>query len=541
MPLLDWLRPPRHLLVLFLLVTLVPSSLFIVFGWRSMEQDQTLERQRSGERIQQTADLVVSTLDQELSVVRQSLPTPATLPGLDEGADSAVVQFSAESVETYPNQRLAWYPVVPPGNEASPQRFAEAEELEIVRKDYPAAIQVLRELARSPEAAVRAGALIRLARNLVKNGQPDAALAAYQDAAASGQDTVAGVPSDLLARWARCALLEQLQRTGQLREEARALYGELLQGRFRLARPAYEMHRSDIRRWADKADLASQSNAHLLAETVEWLWSEWKQGRTPNRTTFATGGIRFTVLSQGSLGNWTALVAGPRYVERHWLAKLDALTRRQNLKVLIEGESRGAGQWAARRAATQTGLPWTLTFEDTGREAETARMAARRRLWLAGLCLLAGLVIAGTYFIARAMTRELALARLQSDFVSSVSHEFRTPLTSLSQLVEILMERASSPKSAAPPTTRQWHGKPIVCGVWWKACSISAAWRPVNRRTACNCSMPARSSVPLWINSDRRPRALAIVSNWNWTGMRPLSPAIATHSPTCCGTCWITP
>jgi signal transduction histidine kinase len=36
------------------------------------------------------------------------------------------------------------------------------------------------------------------------------------------------------------------------------------------------------------------------------------------------------------------------------------------------------------------------------------------------------------------VTRELEAARLQSDFVSAVSHEFRTPLTSLKQLAELL-------------------------------------------------------------------------------------------------------
>jgi len=36
------------------------------------------------------------------------------------------------------------------------------------------------------------------------------------------------------------------------------------------------------------------------------------------------------------------------------------------------------------------------------------------------------------------VTRELAVARLQSDFVAAVSHEFRTPLTSLKQLAELL-------------------------------------------------------------------------------------------------------
>ena len=38
------------------------------------------------------------------------------------------------------------------------------------------------------------------------------------------------------------------------------------------------------------------------------------------------------------------------------------------------------------------------------------------------------------------MTRELAVARLQSDFVASVSHEFRSPLTSMRQLSSLLVQ-----------------------------------------------------------------------------------------------------
>jgi signal transduction histidine kinase len=47
-------------------------------------------------------------------------------------------------------------------------------------------------------------------------------------------------------------------------------------------------------------------------------------------------------------------------------------------------------------------------------------------------------LVAGSYFIARAVKREVDLARLQSDFVSAVSHEFRTPLAAMRQLSELL-------------------------------------------------------------------------------------------------------
>jgi K+-sensing histidine kinase KdpD len=49
-------------------------------------------------------------------------------------------------------------------------------------------------------------------------------------------------------------------------------------------------------------------------------------------------------------------------------------------------------------------------------------------------------VSTGSYFTARAFLRELAVARLQSDFVAAVSHEFRTPLASLRQLTENLLD-----------------------------------------------------------------------------------------------------
>jgi signal transduction histidine kinase len=47
------------------------------------------------------------------------------------------------------------------------------------------------------------------------------------------------------------------------------------------------------------------------------------------------------------------------------------------------------------------------------------------------------------YGLYRATTREIMLARQQSDFVSAVSHEFRTPLTSMRHLTDMLVSRTS--------------------------------------------------------------------------------------------------
>jgi signal transduction histidine kinase len=65
-------------------------------------------------------------------------------------------------------------------------------------------------------------------------------------------------------------------------------------------------------------------------------------------------------------------------------------------------------------------------------------LAARRRMLLSGLAVASLLALIGTYAVTRAVNRELAVARVQSDFVAAVSHEFRTPLTSIRQLSELL-------------------------------------------------------------------------------------------------------
>src|SRR5262249_31968605 len=62
----------------------------------------------------------------------------------------------------------------------------------------------------------------------------------------------------------------------------------------------------------------------------------------------------------------------------------------------------------------------------------------QQRFLLLGLTVMVLFLLLGTYFIARAIRREAEVLRMQSDFVSAVSHEFRSPLTSMRQLSEIL-------------------------------------------------------------------------------------------------------
>jgi two-component system, OmpR family, phosphate regulon sensor histidine kinase PhoR len=68
----------------------------------------------------------------------------------------------------------------------------------------------------------------------------------------------------------------------------------------------------------------------------------------------------------------------------------------------------------------------------------TAQLAGRQWILGGGFALLIVLLAGVSFIVARAVSKELAVTRLQADFVAAVSHEFRSPLASISQIAELL-------------------------------------------------------------------------------------------------------
>ena len=93
---------------------------------------------------------------------------------------------------------------------------------------------------------------------------------------------------------------------------------------------------------------------------------------------------------------------------------------------------------AAVRPAAESQLPWTLFVSGGAPNPTGTGLPESQRYLLLGMGVMVLFLVAGTYFIARAIRREMEVSRMQSDFVSAVSHEFRSPLTSIRQLSEIL-------------------------------------------------------------------------------------------------------
>lgn len=76
-----------------------------------------------------------------------------------------------------------------------------------------------------------------------------------------------------------------------------------------------------------------------------------------------------------------------------------------------------------------------LAFTGPG---ETGWLDQRRLVWYGLILLLLLMLLVGLAMTAYIMRREAELARLQNDFIAAVSHEFKSPLTSMRLLIERL-------------------------------------------------------------------------------------------------------
>ncbi|MCH7749662.1 MAG: HAMP domain-containing histidine kinase [Acidobacteria bacterium] len=445
----DWFRPPRHVLTIFLSVAVVSAGALGWLSWLLVAQDRALDVQRRQARLEQAADRATAIMqgalaDLELQLTASSAHTSEPPPGvvIVIGGPTGVIDV------VHPDGGLLYYPEPGQAPEAPTAPFIEAEQAEFARRDLVAAGNLYTALASGTDTAVRAGALAGLARIRRKGQYPDAALAAYDELAELSGVRVAGLPPGLVARTGRARVLEDTGRASELRDEAARLDEELRSGRWQLTKSQHQFYSAEARRWLGQPELemdTADREAEALADAVQWLWDErpWEEGPSPEpaaRRLVQMGGMPVLAVWNASPESLRVGVAGPSYLTALGHEAIPDTDLEWTLSDpagrVVLGEP-STSPLAVRTAAASR-LPWSLqVYSAAGPDLSPTSPRQGLLLWV--LAVLAVVWVTGAYFIVRAISRELAVERLQSDFVAGVSHEFRSPLASLSQIAEMLV------------------------------------------------------------------------------------------------------
>ncbi|MCJ7628986.1 MAG: hypothetical protein MUO50_11445, partial [Longimicrobiales bacterium] len=171
----------------------------------------------------------------------------------------------------------------------------------------------------------------------------------------------------------------------------------------------------------------------------------------PRRFSLETGGQTFLVSLLGRPGSgdgvWGLLLDAlylrdalllPALERQTDTAATEWIVRGRDGSTVIAGTDSPSGPLALNATIAGNFPPWFIEFYQRPQSPYRLLLASGQSIYLYMFLAIATILGFGLVLTTRAVTHELELARLKSDFVSTVSHEFKSPLTSIRQLAEML-------------------------------------------------------------------------------------------------------
>jgi signal transduction histidine kinase len=401
-------------------------------GWSLIDKQRALDARLISDQTEAVASATTTTVRAALASLGDKLR--ARLAGSAADATTAqgvaVVARIGRRVSVEPASALPFVPfeMMPPVVAAG---VARAEQAELVTRAVGEAIAAYRSLLTNPDPVVRAGVLHRLARALRNAGRASESVAVARELAAMGStplDTT-GIPAELAGldheRLAHRAL-------GDAAEERRV--GALIRtkvdaGTWPLAEGPAEFYRDEVSTeprgepWALARALASVSSEHAETWPSEGHTMATALDRSVTVVWRVAGDdvVMAAVPTDALIGSVVPTGIGWRLVD-------------ESDRVLA-GFTGAPPPDAARRVIAASGS--ALTFESW--PTQPAGAADSRVATVATAFVAMGVFVwAATFFMIRALRREAAAAKLQADFVAAVSHEFRSPLSTMRQMTEML-------------------------------------------------------------------------------------------------------
>ena len=343
--------------------------------------------------------------------------------------------------------------------------FAAPEPIaaEIERQDYAVATALYQQLLTVAHDDDRAELFHHLARTYRKSGRSHDALALFEKLKTTS-GFVGAVPAGLIGHYEVCALLASANNGPALATCAIDFHRRLIAGEWHLSKERYSYYASTARNWAETAktsaaivaELTTQETSKAALTTAAETLSARVCGAAPAASAFQAIATNEVLAISRCLStplgmNGRMLVIGQAWLARHAWPPLSAAAGGAYHVALIDRENRtfysshtASGDadlrgHAVTRDTTGAADGWRVRVWPRDADALAAGLTMRQRLYVLTLALVIASLLFGAYLTHRVVKRELQFAQLKSEFVSTVSHEFRSPLTAIRQLGEMLM------------------------------------------------------------------------------------------------------
>ena len=424
-----WLGRGRTWWWTFGLFIAAPALALAVLGLRAVRLERIERQQQLREQQAQTARLADAAISTALAQIESSEAVSGDYPAFS---------LEPQGLLLFPRERVYFgefgrQPALARrGWLASTRQLVEQAQAAEAQQRTKEALPLYQRLS-SVEARLRPWAELSEAR--IRGAIP---LLANPEWSRSEGTTPTGLPVALLA----CAYVEEAAQQQQVRfvPLLEATLESLRAGRWWLSYEERRFHDGELRRllalagstrrYAEDARLEELA---VVERVVRRLAPRLREG--PLRH-FEAGVL---VLGSGAQ-------RGVAIPERH----LTSLLRAVLGPSLPSGAVAREGQGGVNAVPLRAVPGWELAFSSP---AGTGSIDQRRLLWYSFICVLVVMLMAGLAMTVRVVRREVELARLQSEFVAAVTHEFKSPITS----IRLLMERIAAGRLRTPESAGEYY------------------------------------------------------------------------------------
>ncbi len=369
-------------------------------------------------------------------------------------------------------------------------KIQSAERLEFQQKNYPEAlIAYQRAIEQASGDDIQGELLNAVARVQKKSALFDEAISTYERIAADfGQVIIStGIPLGLAARLEIGALFREIGDYSGALDSFIDLYRSLVHREWILEKASYEFYarrvrdaineiiskpppqlnlqpyRSDFQNLEEEEReqreyteriLAFQENAAADLE-AKISGAAADPGNSVTRLTLDIGKRSYLVSilkrtaqnRDEAEGAWGVILDAERLKEKVLSPALHQYVSSEEIAWIVRGrdgspiitaDNPPAGPATVRTNFVANFPEWSLEFYQPPPQLLKTFLISRQGVYFYMFLLIAGILVFGLILTVRAVSRELELAKMKSDFVSTISHEFKSPLTSIRQLAEML-------------------------------------------------------------------------------------------------------
>jgi signal transduction histidine kinase/tetratricopeptide (TPR) repeat protein len=365
--------------------------------------------------------------------------------------------------------------------------FEAAEDAEFKRRNYSLAIRNYRQLLTSTSDRT-AGSLLmnRMARCYLNAGNPLRAVDLYKRIV-SGYEKEAGpdgIPFALMALYQMGSIYDRMDKKQKSAETFLELYDGLLEAKWPLSRPQFDFYMKKVKeelvRVNEEIEDEETKKALGVRQTALRLHEEEKLKRMATledlhqrvlpvlmtRQEAVIGAPeKFSHLST-STGENTYLVSYALHEKNSFFGftldeeylieellpsvmKKTPIREAWSVQVIDDKKKVVFGEDISKSVSSDLPVSYSQDFEEdfpplkvriyqTVADAAQREFNLRRNIYISLVVVVITALLFGGVLAIRSTAKELKLARLKSDFVSTVSHEFRTPLTSIRYLADLL-------------------------------------------------------------------------------------------------------